>query len=175
MKKPIFVWLLSLLFSGLFLFALFVLFWPKLWPTFLHDHQVLTFDVKEHLFAKPARQLRLEVVTSSTSIQEGLANRESLVSQDGEAIDGMLFVFPGGSYAVFWMKGMQFPLDICWLRDGNLLSCDTAQAEEREESGKYRRLNSPGKIEAVLEVVPGALADWQEDWQLFPSQLFSLL
>jgi uncharacterized membrane protein (UPF0127 family) len=52
----------------------------------------------------------LEVVTSEAAQELGLGNRTSLPMNDG-----MLFpsVVPGKQ--CFWMKGMQFPLDMIWV------------------------------------------------------------
>ncbi len=54
--------------------------------------------------------LNLEVVDTYETRQLGLGGRESL---DDDA--GMLFVFPTSDRYSFWMKGMQFPIDIIWI------------------------------------------------------------
>ena len=36
---------------------------------------------------------------------------------------GMLFVFPEPRQPSFWMKGMEFALDLVWIRDGIALWC----------------------------------------------------
>ncbi len=53
-----------------------------------------------------------EVEVASTEAQRvaGLSNRTSL-----EAEKGMLFVFSQAGNYPFWMKGMNFPLDIIWI------------------------------------------------------------
>lgn len=52
----------------------------------------------------------LEIVASKAAQAKGLGGRESL-AQDR----GMLFVFEKPSKQCFWMKDMQFPIDIIWL------------------------------------------------------------
>ncbi len=50
----------------------------------------------------------------------GLSGREKLVSEKIEGInieEGMLFVFPEEVYTGFWMKDMNFDLDIIWLSE----------------------------------------------------------
>jgi hypothetical protein len=52
----------------------------------------------------------IEVAKTPTEMILGLSNRSSLNS-DG----GMLFVFDAENIPYFWMKDMQFPLDIIWI------------------------------------------------------------
>lgn len=55
----------------------------------------------------------IEVADTPEKRTQGLADRAML-----EPGTGMLFVFPYKDKYGFWMKGMQFPLDIIFLRDG---------------------------------------------------------
>jgi uncharacterized membrane protein (UPF0127 family) len=57
------------------------------------------------------RRYELEVATSAAQQQLGLGGRASL-----PATRGMLFVFSSSAEHCFWMKGMQFALDIIWLK-----------------------------------------------------------
>ena len=52
----------------------------------------------------------LEIVASKAAQAKGLGGRENL-AQDR----GMLFVFEKPATQCFWMKDMQFPIDIIWL------------------------------------------------------------
>ncbi|MCR4278952.1 MAG: DUF192 domain-containing protein [bacterium] len=58
-------------------------------------------------------QLDLEIVDTDPLRKQGLSGRASL----GENA-GMLFVFPSSERHGFWMKDMNFPLDIIWISDG---------------------------------------------------------
>jgi uncharacterized membrane protein (UPF0127 family) len=53
---------------------------------------------------------RLSVVTSTSEQEKGLGGRPSLPLDQG-----MLFSFSGSASRCFWMKDMEFPLDIIWL------------------------------------------------------------
>ncbi len=55
-------------------------------------------------------RMAVEVVTKQVDMAQGLSGRKSMPRNQG-----MLFVFnqPGNYY--FWMKGMNFPLDILWI------------------------------------------------------------
>mgnify|MGYP003619947820 CR=1 FL=1 len=54
--------------------------------------------------------LSLERVSEPDDLAKGLSGRESM-----PANQGMLFVFPESSKHCFWMKDMQFPLDMIWV------------------------------------------------------------
>jgi uncharacterized protein len=57
--------------------------------------------------------VEVEVVDDEESRNKGLGRRESLAENKG-----MLFVFNEEDFHMFWMKGMNFPLDIIWINDG---------------------------------------------------------
>ncbi len=54
-------------------------------------------------------QLIVEVVNTAASVTQGLSDRAEL------GADGMLFVFQQSMMPRFWMKEMQFPLDLIWI------------------------------------------------------------
>lgn len=54
-----------------------------------------------------------EVASTAETRTQGLAGRMSIEQQTG-----MLFVFSSEDRYGFWMKGMQFPLDIIFIRNG---------------------------------------------------------
>lgn len=60
--------------------------------------------------------VRVEIVTSSREQTMGLGNRDSL--PDG---NGMLFPYRSPGERVFWMKRMRFPIDILWIRNGQIV------------------------------------------------------
>lgn len=61
-------------------------------------------------------ELRVEVASSVKSWQKGLSGRKSLSENKG-----MLFVFPQEARQSFWMKDMEFPIDIIWINDGKIV------------------------------------------------------
>lgn len=60
--------------------------------------------------------LNVEVADSAGRRAQGLSGRESLASDSG-----MLFVFPESKKYQFWMKGMKFPLDLIFIRNGKVV------------------------------------------------------
>ena len=67
-------------------------------------------DNRQRLIA-PKGIITVEVVDTPETRQQGLSNRASLGDDEG-----MLFVFDDvSSNHCFWMKDMQFPIDMVWL------------------------------------------------------------
>ncbi|MFZ2804277.1 MAG: DUF192 domain-containing protein [Patescibacteria group bacterium] len=64
--------------------------------------------------------LHVELATTEAQRELGLGNRTSL-----PADHGMLFVFPVEGIYPFWMKGMEFPLDIVWIDKGTVTEVET--------------------------------------------------
>lgn len=59
------------------------------------------------------RTFQVEIVDTEEKRRQGLSGREDLCLNCG-----MLFEFDNPENYVFWMKGMEFPLDMIWI-DGN--------------------------------------------------------
>jgi hypothetical protein len=58
--------------------------------------------------------LKVEVASSNIERAKGLSDRESL-----SADTGMLFVFNNSGKYSFWMKDMNFPIDIIWIDENS--------------------------------------------------------
>ncbi len=89
--------------------------------------------------------VKAEIVSSREKIEKGLSARPNL----GEG-RGMLFLMPQAEYQRFWMKGMEFPLDIIWIENGRVIGC-----EGRISPDDQRIFTSPEKASFVLEVNAG--------------------
>ncbi|MFA6094412.1 MAG: DUF192 domain-containing protein [Candidatus Paceibacterota bacterium] len=61
-------------------------------------------------------EIPVEVASSSDAIIKGLSNRDFLKPQKG-----MFFTFSQPARYRFWMKDMNFPLDILWIREGRVV------------------------------------------------------
>ena len=59
---------------------------------------------------------RLEISQTIRELEQGLSGRDSMPENEG-----MLFLFNKPSRYGFWMKGMKFPLDIIWLKNGQIV------------------------------------------------------
>lgn len=105
-------------------------------------------------------EITLLVATTDEERARGLGGRPSL-----EENEGMLFVFSEpGSYG-FWMKGMEFPLDIIWLeerigtdkeRKGTNKELVVVHMRENVATSTYPELFTPTeKASHVLELNAG--------------------
>jgi uncharacterized membrane protein (UPF0127 family) len=65
----------------------------------------------------------------------------------------MLFVFGSAAPRDFVMRGVEFPIDMIWIRSGRVTGV-TADARPVRETG-MRLYPSPGPIDRVLEVPAG--------------------
>ena len=140
-----------------------------LWPYFITDHQLVKIVLKPHWWAKAEQGLRVEVVKSEAAKQQGLSNRPSLISQDGQSIDGMLFVYLEPRALNFWMKDMHFDLDLCWFQQTQLSSC-TRQASRPETALSDEQLavyHSPAPSSLVLETLPSTIQTSDQPLRLF--------
>lgn len=61
-------------------------------------------------------KVKVEIADNAAEMQKGLSNRESLGKNKG-----MLFVFAEPGQAAFWMKDMEFPLDIIWIQNDKIV------------------------------------------------------
>lgn len=113
--------------------------------------------------ALPAGKLSMDgntwtVELATTTIQQalGLSGRESL-----GANDGMLFVFSGPGVQNFWMKDMNFPLDMIWI-SGNAVAgfAQDAAPQPGDPLWKLKIYASPYNVDKVLEVVAGTVAKY---------------
>ena len=66
---------------------------------------------------------------------------------------GMLFVFPTKEVRTFWMKDMNFPLDIIWITDNKIIGIE--KNLQPEGSHPLRSYQSPSAVNYVLEVNAG--------------------
>jgi hypothetical protein len=57
-----------------------------------------------------SHQFNLQVADTESKREKGLGGRKGMAANSG-----MLFVFQKSNIACFWMKGMDFPLDIVWV------------------------------------------------------------
>ena len=70
-----------------------------------------SFQVSDIKFVKIAGQMvKVDLALTPETQEQGLSGRKSLASDAG-----MLFVFPKLSINYFWMKDMNFPIDMIWI------------------------------------------------------------
>jgi uncharacterized membrane protein (UPF0127 family) len=93
--------------------------------------------------------LNIEVVRDTSLQSKGLSGRKEIGS------DGMLFVFPSERMPSFWMKEMNFDLDMIWIKDGRVLEI-TKNIPKPINNDDRLKLYSPSQpIDQILEVNAG--------------------
>jgi hypothetical protein len=91
----------------------------------------------------------VEVAQTEAEKVQGLSDRDRLAPDRG-----MLFVFGAPVRPVIWMRGMRFPLDILWIRDGRVV--DLARGAKAPAPGEDPQRFTPREdIQYVLEVPAG--------------------
>jgi len=91
-----------------------------------------------------------EVADQPTQWARGLSNRASLAANRG-----MLFVFPQSAIHSFWMKEMNFPLDIIWINNNQIVE---TWSNASIPSGNQIPGHQPKNLaNYVLEVSAGSL------------------
>jgi uncharacterized membrane protein (UPF0127 family) len=78
------------------------------------------------------RSYRLEIVSTAESQEKGLGGRRNMASDRG-----MIFVFDPPAVQCFWMKDMQFPLDIIWLNSAKKVTKVAANVSPSTYPEKY--------------------------------------
>jgi uncharacterized membrane protein (UPF0127 family) len=91
----------------------------------------------------------VELAQTTEQLKSGLSNRKFL----GEN-HGMLFVFENAGKHSFWMKDMNFPVDIIWIDSDNKVIDITKDAQPcgLDECEIYR---APSAVKYVLELPAG--------------------
>lgn len=71
---------------------------------------------------------------------------------------GMYFMMDPSRIATFWMKNMRIPIDIIWIKDEVVIGVEHNVPHEREstEDSQLKTYQSPGAVDAVLEIAAGA-------------------
>ncbi|MFQ5802917.1 MAG: DUF192 domain-containing protein [Candidatus Methylomirabilales bacterium] len=91
----------------------------------------------------------VEVAQTEAEKIRGLSGREGL-----EPGRGMLFVYEAPARPLIWMRGMHFPLDIVWIRDGRVV--DLVTGAKPPAPGEVPQVFAPREeVQYVLEVPAG--------------------
>ncbi|MFO0691689.1 MAG: DUF192 domain-containing protein [Myxococcota bacterium] len=103
-----------------------------------------------------AKKVPVEIADSPAEQQKGLGERDRLAWGTG-----MYFPYAKPAFVAFWMKGMRFPIDIVFLRDGRIVEIHPQVPFEPGGNGPTIRPRS--LADAVLEVPAGyaGASGWQ--------------
>lgn len=107
--------------------------------------------LKKRIIKIGDHSLNVEVAQSVTELAVGLSYRQQLGS------DGMLFVLPKRDKAGFWMKDMEFDIDIIWIKEGKITQISSGVAAD--SYAQKRTIFYPDEpIDWVLEIESGKAA-----------------
>ena len=108
---------------------------------------LLIQNKKESYVEIAGQKIRVDVVRTQADQNKGLSGRRSLNENEG-----MLFVFENPGPHPFWMKDMNFPIDIIWFDgEGKIV-----YIKKNAEPGSYPDIFDPGRDASyVLEVASG--------------------
>lgn len=91
-----------------------------------------------------------EIADTNKKRSKGFSGRETL-----DEASGMIFIFDEASYHPFWMKGMNIPIDIIWIKDDEIVDI-THQAQPQDENNYSFKIYKPKRpAQFVLEVNSG--------------------
>lgn len=94
------------------------------------------------------KKISVELRRAPLEWEKGLSGRKSIADNAG-----MLFVFPDAAVRRFWMKDMNFPIDIFWIRDGRVIGM--AKGLPPPQGDVIPDATSPEPVNFVLETNAG--------------------
>jgi hypothetical protein len=96
-------------------------------------------------------RIAADVVDTPALRERGLSGRAGLAEREG-----MLFLFPAPAIQTFWMKGMNFPIDIVWIQSGRIVGVSPDVPPPPRMLMQLPRYASPVPCDHVLELRAGA-------------------
>lgn len=134
-----------------------VVIWAILqWWISMASDNISANNTLESLQVGEAPLLSVEIVERSQDQARGLSNRDSLAENTG-----MLFVYDEAQYRTFWMKEMNFSIDILWIEQGVVVGItpDVPAPEPGTIETELALYDSPRPVDWVLEVNAGWSAE----------------
>jgi uncharacterized membrane protein (UPF0127 family) len=96
------------------------------------------------------KKLNVQIVTSNSDMQKGLSGRNKLTDHEG-----MLFDFKKLTRPTFWMKDMNFDLDLIWIQNKKIIGITADVPAPKSLSGSLPTYSPPEEVDMVLEVNAG--------------------
>lgn len=92
--------------------------------------------------------INIEIVTTTADMNKGLSDRKVL-----DQNSGMLFIYDNYNVPKYWMEGVNFPLDIVWIKDNRIVGFE--QNVPVASTGTLPRYSPKEPINRVLELNAG--------------------
>lgn len=119
----------------------FLFFIAFLWFWFLETKEYKEIEIG-------SSKIKVELAISETDKIKGLSFRQNF----GQS-QGLLFVYAKPARPNFWMKQMNFPIDIIWIAQNQVIGFEKNLLPEGENPKKIYQ--PPNEIDFVLEVPAG--------------------
>ncbi len=94
--------------------------------------------------------VQVEIRDDELERELGFSGRKTLGDNEG-----MLFVFEQAMQPTFWMKDMQFSLDVLWIREGKVVEIEENVPHPTETEPVIATMIPQNPIDMVLEVPSG--------------------
>ena len=95
----------------------------------------------------------VDIADNALTRAQGLSGRPSL-----EEREGLFFLFSSAGNYGFWMKGMNFPIDIVWLNGDKIIGfSENLQPEPEKNVFNLSIYYPPVEADKVLEINAGAV------------------
>lgn len=147
-KKNFFVWILIFV----FIFLCFILLKNNLLRDSVSEWTSSARVEQIHSVKIAGKIIKVDLALTSEAQERGLSGRKKL-----EEDEGMLFVFSHMGQYPFWMKDMNFPLDIIWIapsENGNLNDLHVVYIKKNATPESYPNTFTPNQnAKYVLEVL----------------------
>jgi len=99
-----------------------------------------------------ATRVGVDVMRTPKQKTQGLSGKASLAWDRG-----MLFPYQRARFQMFWMKDMNFPIDIIWIRDGRISGVEHSVPKPPPQATRAQipSVRSREVVDSVLEVPAG--------------------
>lgn len=149
-----FFWMMGLFFIAAMVFLLWLVFRKNVPEA--REYGMAQPPIQERrIVAIGDRAIPVEVARTADETRRGLSFRESLPENEG-----MYFAFPTAEPQTFWMYGMQFPLDILFIRDGIIVNIASNVPPPKNDIDVPATARSAGAADGVLELNAGKAEEW---------------
>jgi len=142
-------------------FSVIAIFFSLLIGTRMFEKEKMYLCPTPGILFLNSRPFTLTLARTPSELEQGLSGREPFKEDEG-----MLFVFPDSAVREFWMKDMNFALDIVWI-DSAWQVLDIVENATPESYPNIFR--SPDGVKYVLEVNAGTA----EHLRVFPGSILT--
>ncbi|TSC82907.1 MAG: hypothetical protein G01um101419_459 [Parcubacteria group bacterium Gr01-1014_19] len=131
-----------------FLLSLLIFLVVALWALLSWIGKVPLESLRKTEIILGGKTFKVDVAESFSTRATGLSGR-SVLGED----EGMLFIFPFPGIYSFWMRGMNFPLDIVWISGNRIVGI--AENVPVSSGLSLPTYSPPGPIDKVVELNAG--------------------